>query len=370
MRFHEFISDRLGKIILQFSIMTLVSFTLLSTGTQPGIVALLLVILFLIRMTVFVIDFIKCRSHLNELESIMDGLDQKYLFAECIPKPRTVYEQHLFTLIRRSCKSMIEAVTDAQSTQREYREYIESWVHEIKSPITAAELICYGIDAESGRRLTPELDQIKAHVERALFYARAESPEKDFIIRQVNLSEIVASTIESYRSLLMQSGICIETGNLDYLIYTDDKWTCFILGQLLQNAARYKKTSTAQLQDYEAIPMKSCASEPPCSEPEVCPDVPIISITAGFSKRRLVLTVSDNGIGIPAHELPRVCERGFTGSNGRARGGSTGMGLYLCRRLSKLLEIDMQITSVKHQGTQVMLAFPVKEILQKCKENR
>lgn len=316
MTFYEFISDYLGKIILQILIMASVSLILLATGTQPGIIVLLLVILLPVWITVFVIDFIKCRSYLKELENIMSGLDQKYLFIECIPKPRTTYERRLFDLMRRSYKSMLGAVSDAQSAGREYREYIESWVHEIKSPITAAKLISHSLEAEAGRRLTQELMQIEGHVERALYYARAESPERDFIIREVSCEEIVSKTIETYRTLLIQSNMRIETENLNHPIYTDSKWACFILGQLLQNAARYKKSGYTGLRDS-------------LREHEGCQEI------------------------------------SHAGSNGRVRGGSTGMGLYLCRKLSDLLGIDLQITSVEHQGTQVTLSFPTKENLTK-----
>lgn len=360
MTFHEFISDHLGKIILQILIMTSVSAILLTTGTQSGVIVLLLVILLPIGITVYVIDFIRCSSHLKELENIMSGLDQKYLFIECIPQPRTAYERRLFSLMRASYKSMLSAVSDARSAGREYREYIESWVHEIKSPITAAKLISHSLEAEEGRRLTQELIQIEAHVERALFYARAESPEQDFIIREVSLEEIVSKTIETYRTLLMQSNMRIETKNLNHQIYTDSKWVCFILGQLLQNAARYKKLSSAELQD-SSRELEACQKIPLAPKNDAC----VINISAMSDTRFLVLTVSDNGIGIPPHELPRVFDRGFTGSNGRARGGSTGMGLYLCRKLSDVLNIDLQITSVWQEGTQVTLSFPAKANLTK-----
>lgn len=360
MTFHEYISDHLGKIILQILVMTSVSLILHATGTQSGVIVLLLVILLLVWITVLVIDFIKCRSHLKELENIMSGLDQKYLFIECIPQPQTAYERQLFGLMRLSYKSMLGAVSDAQSAGREYREYIESWVHEIKSPITAAKLISHSLEAEAGRRLTQELMQIEAHVERALFYARAENPERDFIIREVSLEEIVTKTIETYRTLLIQSNISIETENLNHQIYTDSKWACFILGQLLQNAARYKKSSSAGLQD-SSHELEGYHGISHASANDTC----VINISAVSDACFLVLTVSDNGIGIPAHELPRVFDRGFTGSNGHARGGSTGMGLYLCRKLSGLLSIDLQITSVEHQGTRVTLSFPAKENLTK-----
>ena len=127
----------------------------------------------------------------------------------------------------------------------------------------------------------------------------------------------------------------METEHLDCFVFTDEKWVVFLLGQLLQNAARYRSAE------------------------------PVIQISARPLGQQVQLTVRDNGIGIPAHELSRVFDRGFTGSNGRSRGGSTGMGLYLCKKLSAFLELDLQITSREGAGTCVTLTFPAKENLTK-----
>ena len=178
-----------------------------------------------------------------------------------------------------------------------------------------------------------ELGQIEAYVERTLFYARAESPEKDFVIRQVQLSELAAEAIDRHRALLMQSGVRVETLGLERWVFTDDKWAVFILGQLLQNAARYRKRD------------------------------PVVTLRADLVEKQVHLTVEDNGIGIPAHELSRVFDRGFTGSNGRSRGGSTGMGLYLCRRLADSLGLGLWLISEEGEGTAVTLVFPAKEKL-------
>ena len=238
-------------------------------------------------------------------------------------------------MARLAGRAMTGAVSDAQASQREYREYVERWVHEIKAPLTAARLICRELDGGTRRKLTAELSQIEAHVERALFYARAENPEQDCVLRQVKLEKIAAQAIENHRSLLIQNGIQVETKGLDCTVYTDEKWAVFILGQLLQNAARYRG-------------------------PE-----PVITLSAHPLGQQVQLTVSDNGIGIPAHELPRVFDRGFTGSNGRSRGGSTGMGLYLCRKLSGFLELGLEIVSEEGKRTTVTLTFPAKENLTK-----
>ena len=153
--------------------------------------------------------------------------------------------------------------------------------------------------------------------------------------KYLDIAPEVAQAIQNHKELLIQGGVQIETEGLEGTVYTDKKWICFILGQLLQNSVRYRGNS------------------------------PAITLSARHIGKQISLTVADNGIGIPAHELPRIFDRGFTGSNGRARGGSTGMGLYLCRKLAGFLEIQIQAESREGQGTAVTLAFPSKENLTK-----
>ena len=335
MTLREFLSDRLKRIALQVICAGLATLFLFATGTQPGVLVILLIVFLLVFLTVNMFDFFQQRARLLELKSILDGLDRKYLFTECVPQPKGLFERRLFDLTRLAGRDMTGAVSDAQASQREYREYVERWVHEIKAPITAARLICRELDGGTRRKLIAELSQIEAHVERALFYARAENPEQDCLFRQIELEKIAAQAIENHRSLLIQNGIRVEMENMNCAVYTDEKWAVFILGQLLQNAARYRG-------------------------PE-----PVITLSAKPLGRQTQLIVHDNGIGIPAHELPRVFERGFTGSNGRIRGGSTGIGLYLCRKLAVFLELELRMDSQEGAGTTVTLTFPAKENLTK-----
>ena len=335
MTLREFLSDRLKRIALQVICAGLATLFLFATGTQPGVLVILLIVFLLVFLTVNMFDFFQQRARLLELKSILDGLDRKYLFTECVPQPKGLFERRLFDLTRLAGRDMTGAVSDAQASQREYREYVERWVHEIKAPLTAARLICRELDGDTRRKLTAELSQIEAHVERALFYARAENPEQDCLFRQIELEKIAAQAIENHRSLLIQNGIRVEMENMNCAVYTDEKWAVFILGQLLQNAARYRG-------------------------PE-----PVITLSAKPLGRQTQLIVHDNGIGIPAHELSRVFERGFTGSNGRIRGGSTGIGLYLCRKLAVFLELELRMDSQEGAGTTVTLTFPAKENLTK-----
>ena len=333
MTLREFLSNRLKRIVLQVICVGLATLFLFATGTQPGVLVILLIVFLLVFLTVNMLDFFQQRARLLELKSILDGLDRKYLFTECVPQPKGLFERRLFDLTRLAGRDMTGAVSDAKASQREYREYVERWVHEIKAPLTAARLICRELDGDTRRKLTAELSQIEAHVERALFYARAENPEQDCLFRQIELEKIAVQAIENHRSLLIQNGIRVEMENMNCAVYTDEKWAVFILGQLLQNAARYRGSE------------------------------PVITLSAKLLGRQAQLIVHDNGIGIPAHELPRVFERGFTGSNGRIRGGSTGIGLYLCRKLAVFLELELRMDSQEGAGTTVTLTFPAKENL-------
>ena len=230
---------------------------------------------------------------------------------------------------------MVETVSAAQAAQRDYREYVETWVHEVKTPITAARLLCRGLEGTTRRRLEGELAQIEAHVERALFYARAESPEKDLVVRPTPLAGLVRQAVQAHRTLLIQNGVRVEAEAVAGTVYTDEKWAAFLLGQLLQNAARYRR------------------------------DRPVITLTAQPLGDRVALTVADNGLGIPAQELPRIFDRGFTGTNGRQRGGATGMGLYLARQVAEALAIDLQAASQVGEGSVFTLTFPAPENLTK-----
>ena len=69
------------------------------------------------------------------------------------------------------------------------------------------------------------------------------------------------------------------------------------------------------------------------------------------------------GIGIPAADLPRVFEKGFTGANGRAVQSSTGLGLYLCKRLCDKLGIGLTLDSREGQGTTARLIFTVNDYI-------
>lgn len=333
MSFREYMGDRINNLLLRVVGIAVLSLFLYLTGTEPGIIAIVVLIWVIVLIVSIAAAFQKERNYLSELQAVMDNLDEKYLFCECVPRPKRIYDRRVFELLRRSGKSMIEKVSAAQQEQKEYQEYIQSWVHEVKVPITTIQLTCRNNKSEVTTKIAAQIGQLEEHVERALYYARMGSVEKDFIVSRHDLSDIVTETIGKYKTLLIQNGMKIETQGLDREVYTDNKWVEFMLGQMLSNAARYRSVD------------------------------PLIRIEAHDLGKLVCLSITDNGIGIPDHELSRIFERGFTGSNGRSRGGSTGMGLYICKRLAKELQIEMKAKSKEAEFTTISLTFPSREIL-------
>ena len=184
---------------------------------------------------------------------------------------------------------------------------------------------------EVTKSIGEELDKVEDYIEQALFYARSNTVEKDYYIKESNLKDIVNESIKKNKNILIQNKMTINIHDLDKTVHTDSKWIQFILNQIIQNSVKYKRQGSN-------------------SE---------IEIYAKQGKENVILYIKDNGIGIKEGEITRVFEKGFTGTNGRLQNKkSTGIGLYLCKKLCDKLGIAIELNSVQNEGTEVRLVFP------------
>ena len=237
-------------------------------------------------------------------------------------------DQVYYQLLKMAGKSMLEQIGEVERERLEYKEYIEQWIHEIKTPITAMKLLCENHRTDWTKELLLELEKTNRFTEQALYYARSEHTEKDYSVREMALSQVVHQAIADNKYLLLQSGMRLEVEEMQDTVYSDEKWVRFILNQLIVNAVKYR---TKQ---------------------------PVLRISTHKRQDQVVLVVEDNGIGIAASDLPRIFEKGFTGQNGRMVQQSTGIGLYLCKRLCEKLGIGIAAES-SEQGTAISLAFHI-----------
>lgn len=262
-------------------------------------------------------------------------MDQRYLLGELMPESYRLEDRLYRDMIRRSNKSVIDRIRIVEDQQKDYREYIESWVHEIKAPITSIALMCENHKDNLTRQIHLENQKIENYVDMALYYARSESVYKDYVIQETDFQEIAVVVLNRNKQYLIQNRVQAEVDCKD-VAYTDKKWIAFILNQLILNSAKYRKEEGGYIQ-----------------------------IRTERYPGGIRLLVIDDGIGIREEDMPRIFEKGFTGSNGRMQERSTGMGLYLCKKLCQNLGIGIYAESEEGKGTKMTLEFPVSSYLSK-----
>ncbi|MFQ9502099.1 MAG: sensor histidine kinase [Clostridia bacterium] len=316
-------------LLLLFGIITIEIF-LMAYNVGMFIKIYIPLIIMGLYMISIIIEYFKRKKFYDNLLKMLEELDEKYLITEIIKTPNFLEGQILKNSLEQIDKSMLENVNKYKYMTEDYKEYIELWIHEIKIPIATSKMVIENNKNAITKSIDEELDKVENYIEQALFYARSNTVEKDYYIRKVVLKEIVNESIKKNKSSLIQEKISIDIHDLEIEVNTDNKWIVFILNQIIQNSIKYRKKENS-----------------------------VIEIYANQGKENVILYIKDNGIGIKQGEITRVFEKGFTGTNGRlSNKKSTGIGLYLCKKLCNKLGIGIELNSVQNEGTEVKLVFP------------
>ncbi len=331
MKFKSFLKDKIFQIsLIIFAIITIEIFLICYPYGKFIKIYIPIIILGLYFISIIVEYMIKNKYYKNIL-SILDKLKDKYLINEIIKEPNFLEGKILKEIIEQIDKSMLENVNTYKYLQEDYKEYIEMWIHEIKIPIATSKMIIQNNKNETTKSIDEELEKVENYIEQVLYYARSNTVDKDYYIKKSSLQEIVNECIKKNKTTLIQEKISINTHDLENEVNTDSKWIIFILNQIMQNSIKYRKKDIA---------LK-------------------IEFFSKQGKDNVILYIKDNGIGIRQGEISRVFEKGFTGNNGRTSDKkSTGIGLYLCKKLCDKLGIAIELKSIENEGTEVTLIFP------------
>ncbi len=312
-------------------------------GCASSVIALVCALFALATMLAAALGYARKRAFFAGLADLSQRLDKPRFASELIERPEFPEGRIAYDALAAVSKTANDEVAAYRRQAEDYRDYIETWVHEAKSPLAAAHLmvenLADGGGMSAGRldALDEELSRIEGYIEQALFYARSEAVEKDYLIRTHELRDLVTRAVRENSRSLIGAHVAVSLKGLDRPVFADDKWVVFILGQLIQNAVKYARERGAALAFEGSIE------------------------GAGSADERVVLAVRDNGCGVSEADLPRVFEKGFTGSNGRsARSAkqSTGIGLYLVRRLCDKMGLSVAARSRAGEGFCVLIGFP------------
>ena len=246
-----------------------------------------------------------------------------FVTAEDLPETTTLIEEDYQHVIQRLVRENRQRQAAADSMLEDLTSYYTLWVHQIKTPIAAMDLLLQA-GPDRATEMEIELQKIAQYVDMVLQYLRLDSTDKDLVLQRCQLDAVVRQTVRKYAKLFILKKIQLVFQETKWEVLSDEKWLCFLLEQLLSNALKYT------------------------------PEGGKISI---FLEGETNLVIADTGIGIAPEDLPRVFEKGFTGNNGRMDKKATGIGLYLCRRVTNLLGHTISIASEPGVGTQVLLGL-------------
>lgn len=336
MSFKEYIKDKSIYILALMFVVATSEILLIPFNIHKFVKIYIKVIPVVMFFICFFIEYYRKNKYYSNLKNKLEELEEKYLIAEIIETPNFCEGEILKEILQETGKSMVENVNKYKHLTEDYKEYIELWIHEVKMPIATGKMIIENNKSGVTQSIDEELDKIENYIEQALFYARSNTPEKDYFVKKQNLKEIVNIAILKNKRSLLQNKVKLNLHELNSQVYTDSKWCAFIINQIVQNAIKYGRASNKEIE--------------------------IFSVK---NKENIILYIKDNGIGIKKGEVTRVFEKGFTGTNGRKTGQkSTGMGLYLCKKLCEKLGLRIEINSEENTGTEIKIVFPKGSFIQ------
>ena len=244
-------------------------------------------------------------------------------------RPQTALEVLLFEKLALLEMDKKNRAIEEREKLNDLMDYYTLWAHQIKTPIAASSLLVGEIeDKKVKNQLEQELFKIESYVNIVLQYLRLESFHEDLVLNKENVEDLVKEIVKKCAIFFIQKGLSLHLHDLDRTIITDRKWFVVILEQVLSNSLKY--TSQGGIEIY-------------------------------FQEDTLY--IKDSGLGIQDADLLRVFERGFSGYNGRLTQQSSGLGLYLSKKIADELGHQISIASQVGQGTTVMISFSEKKMI-------
>ena len=328
MKLVSYIKDKVISIVIYLLMVVLISLILKVFNLDKSVLIVIFLILIINGVMLILVNYFRKRSYYNNILGMLDKLDKKYLVLETVLEPTTYEEEIVNNILYDINKSMIENINIQKRSINEFKDYIEMWIHEVKLPIASMVLKCHNHKEVNSNELLSIIRRLDNDIDQILYYMRSEITEKDFIISEVSLKDIVRSVSLKNKDDLLENKIELEVNVDNECVYTDKKWMEFILNQIISNSIKYKKEKDS-----------------------------FIKITSNVSEDKVNLIVYDNGIGISKGDIKRVFDKSFTGKNGRDKIKSTGMGLYIVKNLCSKLGHNIYIESELDKYTKVIIEF-------------
>lgn len=329
MKLKDYLFDHIFILIIMF-IFNVLIYSILYVFKVPTDAIIVVCFIHILTIFLFLIyDFIRKKNFYNTLFHHIQSLDEAYLVIETMDEPAFLDGKLLYNALYDINKSMRENIKKLESQNKDFKEYLELWIHEIKIPVSSLLLMFHNHKDIYDEKVKKQVETINDYLEKILYYERSEISANDYLIKEIKIMDIIHTIALKNMNILLEKDISLKVNCHDETIISDVKWLEFIINQIIQNSIKYIGNQ----------------------------DKKIIKIDIKKEKNHTKLIIEDNGIGIPSDDLPKVFDKSFTGYNGRLLKSSTGMGLYICKSLCTKLGHKLTIDSDVKKGTIVTIEF-------------
>ena len=285
-----------------------------AAAAYPSMICLgILIIHFLIS---YIRAFIKHRE-INQF--IKNG----NIAAEQLKKYNTLPDKYYIKLIESFENKQRELQKSSKEQLFDMIDYYTTWAHQIKTPIASMRLTLEQDDTAVSYKLKEDLFRIEQYADMVLTYLRLDSESTDYVFKTYDIDILVQHSIKKFAASFISKGIKLNFTSTNLKELTDEKWFSFVLDQLISNSLKYTDKGSIGI----------------------------------FKSSEDTLCIKDTGIGIEPQDLPRIFEKGYTGYNGRKGRNSSGLGLYLCKRICDNLNCTLRFESESGSGTSVFIKF-------------
>lgn len=311
MSFKKYLLDKTVQITVSIVGFIIAILMLNAFKVENDLKIALTILFFLVATFNVIFDYFRKYKFYKKILNTLDKLDKKYLILEILNKP------------------MIENVKEYNLSITDFKEYVEMWIHEVKIPVASLTLLIHNNRNMFDKRYIEQIRKLDNYIDQILYFVRSENAEKDYLIKEIELQKIIKDVALKNKDDLLENKVNLEVDIHNEKVLTDSKWLEFVLNQIINNSIKYKKNNNE----------------------------PIIKISVKDEKDKVYLTIWDNGIGIPKNDIKRVFDKSFTGENGRIMAKSTGMGLYIVKKLCDKLGHKIIIESEIHKYTKITIIF-------------
>lgn len=341
MKFTDFIRDKLAYAVVYFASTVLVILVIYLTLIVKGIELsqsnlFYAVLLSIVLFSIFILyDYYRKKTFYKQLKVLLNLKgDLDYILNIGEPSSR---EQEIFkNILLNTYKVCGDKLVKYEEAHKQYIYFINQWVHQMKTPVSVINLILQD-QIEEGKSevfdsILEENEKLAHGLDIMLYNARLNEFNLDFNVESLNVISIVRKVINNNKKSLIRYHIFPKIiGDIEVFVESDKKWIYFVINQILINAIKYSKDMA---EDRKTIAF------------EILEEV-----------NKVILTIRDEGIGIPKEDLSRVFNAFFTGKNGRKSAESTGMGMYLSKRICKELGHELSVKSEEGKGTSFSIVF-------------